>query len=801
VTIRLRAEVRVDQALQTRNTPLWFRCLLTTRVLFMKDKEIDPADVADAVLTFVSRPNYQPVKPRVIAKKLGVPKERASEVRKAVKRLAKKGRLAYGTKHLVALPAGKSKSDSKQAKNLPATNLVTGTFKKAAAGFGFVRPKEPEIAKRLGDDIHISEKKTLDASSGDLVAVRLKKNAPEGRVRGEIVEILERDKNQFVGVYFERNEVGFVQVDGKVFARATCVGDAGAKNARSGDKVVIEMVHFPTHTRDGEAVIIEVLGARGEAGVDTLSIIREFDLPDEFSDEVLESAREQAEKFNESIGDDRTDFTSDTVVTIDPFDARDFDDAISLERLENGHWRLGVHIADVSHFVPPGTPLDRGARDRGTSVYLPDRVIPMLPEIISNNLASLQPHHVRYTKTAIVEFSAEGTPIATDVHCGAIRSAHRFNYEEIDEYLADREPWRAKLEPQVFELVGRMHELAMILRGRRMAGGSIELTLPEVKIDLDNDSKVSGAHLSEYTESHQIIEEFMLAANEAVATLLSDKELHFLRRTHGHPDLLKLKNLTQFVRELGLECESLESRFEIKRIIEQVAGKPEEHAVNYAVLRAMKKAVYSPEVEGHYALNSRNYCHFTSPIRRYPDLTIHRMLEAIVQGKTPANDFDQLALLGEHCSEREQRATSAERELIKVKLLTYLSTRIGEEMDAVITGVERFGLFACGRELPADGLIHISSLQDDSYHFDSDTHSLVGRRSGNAFRLGDLVRVEIAHVDVDRRVLDFRIVGSKKNTPSKKRGQSSARSSRDAKSGQKKHGSKSKGKSRRRRDS
>jgi len=219
---------------------------------------------------------------------------------------------------------------------------------------------------------------------------------------------------------------------------------------------------------------------------------------------------------------------------------------------------------------------------------------------------------------------------------------------------------------------------------------------------------------------------------------------------------------------LGIECESLESRFEIKRIVEQVVGQPEEHAVHYAVLRSMKKAVYSPEVEGHYALNSRNYCHFTSPIRRYPDLTIHRMIEAIVRGKTPANDFDQQALLGEHCSEREQRAAAAERELIKVKLLTYLSSRVGEQMDAVITGVERFGLFATGRELPADGLIHISSLQDDNYQFDADTHSLVGRRAGNSFRLGDLIRVEIAHVDVDRRSLDFRIVTTTKRTSQKK---------------------------------
>jgi ribonuclease R len=328
----------------------------------MEEKQIDPADLAEAVVAYVSRPNYHPVKPRVIAKKLGLPKERIPEVRKAVKRLAKKGVLAYGAKHLVALPGAKA-STGKPGAHQP-TNYVTGTFRKAAAGFGFVRPKDPDVAKRIGDDIHISETKTLDASSGDLVAVRLKKGGAGERVRGEIVEILERDKNQFVGVYFERSGMGFVQVDGKVFARPTYVGDAGAKNARSGDKVVIEMVHFPSHTRDGEAVIVEVLGARGTPGIDTLSIIREYNLPDEFPEDVLEAARTQADKFDESIGEDRRDFTGDTVVTIDPFDARDFDDAISLEKLDNGHWRLGVHIADVSHFVPQGSPLDREARAR-----------------------------------------------------------------------------------------------------------------------------------------------------------------------------------------------------------------------------------------------------------------------------------------------------------------------------------------------------------------------------------------------------------------------------------------------------
>lgn len=725
----------------------------------MNEERSESQDLEAQLLNFVTRPGYQPVKPRIIAKKLGLAKERVPELRQAVKRLVRQGKVAYGSKHLVK-PASGAPSAPK--------NIVTGTFRRTSAGFGFVRPKDPDVAKKLGEDIYVSEKRSKDAASGDVVAVRLKrKDEPNDRVRGEIVEIVERDTHQFVGTYFEQANMGFAQIDGKLFDKPVNVGDAGAKNVRRGDKVVVEMVHFPSHTRPGEAVIIEVLGARGTPGVDTLSIIREFNLPDDFPEDVLESAREQAERFDEEIVGDRTDFTKDTVITIDPFDARDFDDAISLKRLDNGHWQLGVHIADVSHFVPLGTPLDREARDRATSVYLPDRVIPMLPEIISNNLASLQPHRVRYTKSAVIEFTSDGAPVSTDLHRGIIKSAHRFNYEEVDDYLANKKPWKKKLTPKVFDLVGRMHEFAMMLRKRRLAAGSIELTLPEVKIELDKDGNVSGAHLAKNTESHQIIEEFMLAANEAVATLLHFKELSFLRRTHANPDPFKLNILSQFVRELGIECESLESRFEIKRVVAAVVGEPEERAVHYAVLRSMKKAVYSPEVEGHYALNSEHYCHFTSPIRRYPDLTIHRMVDDIVRGRTPANDFDQQALLGEHCSEREQRAEQAERELKKVKLLTHMSQRVGDEIDAVVTGVERFGLFAMGIELPAEGLVHITSMQDDHYKFDPNTHSLTGYRADNSFRLGDLVRVEVAHVDVDRRELNFRLVSGK--TPPKNR--------------------------------
>jgi ribonuclease R len=720
----------------------------------MENQPHDLDQLAARLLAHVRAADYQPVKPRVLARQLGLSKERVADLKTIIKRLIKQGELAPGSKQVVK-PAKAREGRADRA-------LITGIFRRASGGFGFVRPRvggSSQPADR-SSDIYVSQRKTLDAADGDLVAVRVKERIRGGekRWRGEIVEVLERQSNRFVGVYFERSGYGFVRVDSDLFANPIFVGDPGAKNAVTDDKVVIEMVRFPSHAHEGEAVIIEVLGPRGEPGVDTLSVIREFNLPERFSEEVMQAARDAAAAFEETLDESRDDFTALTTLTIDPKDARDFDDAISLEILENGHWHLGVHIADVSHFVSPKSALDQEARDRGTSVYLPDRVIPMLPEIISNNLASLQPGRVRYTKTVLIEFTAEGVVTNTSLHNSAIRSRHRFTYEEIDSYLADPEAWRSRLSREIFDLLDRMHTLAMLLRKRRLDHGSIELTLPEVKIDLNNRGEVKGAHVVEHTESHQIIEEFMLAANEAVADELNRHELNFLRRIHTAPDPRKLRDLTQFVRELGITCESLESRFEIKRVVAEVAGRPEEHAVNFAILRSMQKAVYSPEVERHYALHSDNYCHFTSPIRRYPDLVIHRMVTSLLADQRPPDDFDHMALLGEHCSQREQRAERAERELNKVKLLRFLSQQIGQQMDAVITGVERFGLFAQGVELPAEGLIHINALQDDHYHYDPQSHSLSGHRGGNCFRLGDLLRVEVAHVDVDRRELDFRLV-------------------------------------------
>ena len=724
---------------------------------------MNESELRETLLQLVRRPGYQPMKLQALAQMLGLSKQERARLRKLVRRLAEQGVLAYVGGRV--LPAGPETLGMSPA----AANQLVGIFRRMAVGHGFVRPQLPGWEEADREDIYIPAQYAGDASSGDEVLVELSRaRGPGGRLRGRILRVLQRQTYQFVGTYFERGGQGYVQVDGTVFSRPIPVGDPGAKNARPDDKVVFEMVRFPSPWHEGEGVITEVLGPRGQPGVDTLSIIREFDLPDEFPPDVLEEARREAEAFQELIPPWRRDLTELTIVTIDPEDARDFDDAISLEVLPNGHWLLGVHIADVSYFVRPESALDREARHRSTSVYLPDRVLPMLPEVISNSLASLQPGKLRYTKSVFIEYTPEGDRVGVEFCHSAIRSTKRLTYEQVDAFLADPAAWRRKLGVKVHDLLGRMHRLAMTLRRRRMERGALELVLPEVKILLDDQGRVSGARLIEHTESHQIIEEFMLAANEAVAERLRDAGVPFLRRIHKPPTTKKLRELAEFVQELGLKTNGLEDRFELQKVLQQTSGRPEQHTVHYAVLRSLQRAVYSPEAEGHFALASSCYCHFTSPIRRYPDLTVHRLLGAVIDGRRPQSDLRELLILGQHCSDREERAELAERELTKWKLLAYLESRLGMEMDAVITGVESFGLFVQGLQLPAEGLIHVDSLVDDYYYYDRTAHSLSGRLRGNQFRLGDVVRVAVARVDLERRELDFRLVGpaGKKKPPS-----------------------------------
>jgi ribonuclease R len=730
--------------------------------------------IIQQVIRLVSSADYKPSKPRVILKTLKLSEDDFPTLRRAIKQLIRLGQVTFGANHLVFPPhkvtPPKSKRPREQSE--PGTSEIaepkvvrperrprgelSGIFRTASSGgFGFVRVTPSAELGRI-EDVFIPPSATKGAMEGDTVRIKVMRSGSDGKTEGTVEEIVARARREFSGTFQMMEGKAFVWLDGARLEHAVQIGDIRGLPLNDNDKVIVEMVRFPDAFHPGEGVILKVLGSSKNPAVDTLAVMHQFGLPDEYPEVALEVARQQADLFNEDvIPAGRTDLRSVPTLTIDPVDARDFDDAISLSKNEKGNWELQVHIADVSHFVPLGSALDDEARKRATSVYLPDRVIPMIPETISNHLASLQPDRNRLAKTVFMEYTPDGTLIHNHVFNSVIRNQQRFNYEQIDQYLEDAEKWREKLTPEIFQLVADMHELAMVLRGIRNKQGALELTLPEVKIDLDKMGKVRGAHLVQHTVSHQMIEEFMLAANQAVATWLDSLQLPFLRRAHAPPNRLKLRRLNEFVRALGIQAENMEDRFEIQRVVNAVKGQPTEYAVNYAILKSMSKAVYQAEFERHYALDMTHYCHFTSPIRRYPDLVVHRIVQKLLDG-VPANENEQvLEHLGVLCSDAEQNAENAERELIRVKLLHFLSKKQGELLTGVVSGVRPIGLTVRAIEIPVDGLISVRHLPADRYRFDKDTHTLEGYKEGNRFRLGDELIVRIENVDTAKRELHF----------------------------------------------
>ena len=736
--------------------------------------EIDH-ELADRVMRLVVSPDYRPVKPKAIAGLLNLDGDGYREVRRVVKQLVKEGRLLYASNHLVMSTGAVGGPD----------DLLRGSFRTARGGdFGFVRPNQTGDDIGGEGDIFIPPGKTEGAMDGDLVEVRVRGGgrdaAPRGLGRGSegrVTQIVQRAKRQFTGTLRSVGGQACVYLDGTSIDCPVPIGDVRGLPVENGDKIFVEIVEFPAagksnhddpmqgqkDTPAGSAVLLERLGSQKNPAIDTMVIIRQYALRDEFESAVIDDARRVADAFDEDdTPPGRTDLSDVPTVTIDPTTARDFDDAISLSR-DGDQWTLWVHIADVSSFVPIGSRLDDEARKRSTSVYLPDRVLPMLPEIISNHLASLQPERRRWTKSVEIVMNDKLQILHTQVHNAIIRSDRRLTYEQVDQFLENDAKFRDPDSPNhwggdVCDLIADMHTLAMKMRRDRFRRGALSMDMPEIRLDIDAGGKVKGARRSENTESHQIIEEFMLAANQAVATWLDDAEYHFLHRIHPPPQRRKLKQLSQFVRDLNLGIDHVESRFEIQATLDRVAGTPLESAVNFAVLRAMSKAVYGPQVEGHYALDMAHYCHFTSPIRRYPDLTVHRLVQRILDGeKTPDESMGMLLKLGQHCSDAERNAADAERDLTELKLLHFLRKHIGDTMRAVISRVYPDGLEARCLKLPVDGYVSVHTLPPDQYRYDRRGNVLRGNRDRNRFRLGDAVTVRIDRVDLQRRQLYLNI--------------------------------------------
>jgi ribonuclease R len=778
---------------------------------------MEQENLEEQIVALVSAPGYRPLKPRGLLKELRLDDSRYRELRRMVKRLVRAGRLRFAANHLLLPPLASvtiqagvpiqaesaaeaapskakqppgppspqasrtvTKSDSASASRSPLLSsfepleevdgmgmsdaalslsrparrdgqqVAEGIFRSTQSGFGFFRP---DGVSQREEDLFVPPSATGGAIDRDRVRVRISRGR-QGKLEARVLEVLQRHRRQFSGTYLVQEGKALVWLDGVPLAQPVRLGDVRGIPLAPEDKIIVEVVRFPEGDQPGEAVLLEVIGSARNPMVDTRAIEFQFGLPGEFPPEVIEQSRDVSDRFQEdTIPEDRRDLTHLPTLTIDPIDARDFDDAISLNVNEVGHWELWVHIADVSAFVQEGTALDEEARERATSIYLPDRVIPMIPEVISNHVASLQPDRNRWAISVLMEWTTDGVLVHWEVHRSVIRNQLRLHYEQVDQFLKSPDSFRGKIPDVMHEMLSQMDRLAMLLRGRRLEGGAIELSLPEVKIDLDRGGKVKGAHLEIQTESHQIIEEFMLATNETIAAWMDRDQVPFVRRVHGAPKPIALRKMTEFVRDLGVECGSLADRFELQRVLQTVRGMGIEYAVHYSTLKSLAKAVYQVEPDRHYALNKEHYCHFTSPIRRYPDLTVHRLVMERLAKRTGRGDRMQLEALADHCSQREQRAEAAERELVKVKLLHYMSRRVGESFEGLVTGVKADGLWIRGIEIPAEGFLPVQRLPQDQYRWERHGMRLEGYRSGNCFQLGDPLRVQVHQVDLVRRQL------------------------------------------------
>ncbi|MGM8212022.1 ribonuclease R [Virgibacillus sp. W0430] len=640
-------------------------------------------------------------------------------------------------------------------------NLIRGKVQMHKKGFAFLIPDE-----EAQSDVYIHPTDLNGAMNNDKVLVRLEKRAGnENRPEGTVIRILERAVLQVVGTYEDNRSFGFVVADDKRIPNDIFIPKSSTMGAISGHKVIVHITKYPEGRKSAEGEVIQILGHKNDPGIDIVSVIYKHGIKLDFPKEVLDQAASIPETITDEELDGRRDLREEVIVTIDGADAKDLDDAVTVKQLDNGNFKLGVYIADVSHYMKADSPMDKEAFDRGTSVYLVDRVIPMIPHRLSNGICSLNPQVDRLTIGCEMEINPSGEIVSHSIFESVIRTTERMTYKDVNKILADKdETVRSKYEALV-PMFEQMEELAAILRNKRIRRGAIDFDFKEALVIAGEDGKVKDIVIRERSVGERLIEEFMLAANETVAEHFHWMDVPFIHRIHEDPDQGKLEHFFNFLAGLGYRIKGRADEVhpqELQKVLENMQDKPEEMIVSKLMLRSMKQAKYDPQSIGHFGLSTPFYTHFTSPIRRYPDLIVHRLIRTyLLDNKLDQRTInkwkDKLPEIARHTSEKERTAVDAEREVNDLKKAEYMQDKIGEEYTGVISSVTNFGLFV---ELAntVEGLVHVSYMTDDYYHFDERSYAMIGERTGNVYRIGEEVNVRVISVNIEERVVDFELL-------------------------------------------
>lgn len=689
---------------------------------------------------FVGSKGYRSMSVKEMAMVLQVPSRDKKDFREVLDALAREGKISIDLKGKI--------------KPLPA-DVKVGKYMATQRGFGFVRVEGED------DDIFIPGSYTKSALDGDTVQVLVKKEGGEGKRReGQVLNILERGNSVLVGTYTRSRNFGFVTPDNQKFTKDIYVAKAESKGAVTGHKVVVEITDFGDEQRKPEGRVLEILGHVNDPGVDILSVIKAYGLPEEYPDDVMKQIENIPDEVEEKEKAGRADFRDLQIVTIDGEDAKDLDDAITISK-EGNMYHLGVHIADVSQYVTEGSPLDKEALKRGTSIYLVDRVIPMIPHKLSNGICSLNQGVDRLALSCMMAINEKGEIVKHKICESVINVTRRMSYTSVHKIIEEKDEAERKEYEELIPMFELMYELAEILQARREKRGSIDFDFPEAKIILDEKGKPIDVKEYERTQANRIIEEFMLAANQTVAEEYFWNELPFVYRTHETPDMEKIQNLALFIENFGYTLKIKEDEIhpkEVQKLMRSIAGKPEEGLIGRLALRSMKQARYTTECEGHFGLALKYYCHFTSPIRRYPDLQIHRIIKENIHGGMKDKRIDHyqkiLPEVAEQTSALERRADDAEREVEKMKKAEYMEQFVGKDFEGTISGLTTWGMYV---ELPntIEGMIRVADIPGDYYYYDEDLHRMVGEQTGKVYKMGEPLRIIVAGVDKLTRTIDF----------------------------------------------